>query len=575
MKTLPEIKKGLKELLTEGIDLAIEAMENLLGSSSEAFNNLLLLKARYKACNKKLLTGLISDADAQLEFNKIRAALLEFIDTIGEKDLQENEAARSKPSIYNGDVLYRIPHRMQKDVEVTCIVRLAFNKDELYIGLEKEKHDVVKDLRISDVMGVELIDPSENEAFAIRTYSEQVQFVEQGLPTEWLFFVKPLKKGTFPLILKISVIEIIKGVERKRNVVLEEKVQIVAEPVPEEEAREAGLAANLSTAVAGIALSGGTASAKGPEPAIPVAPAPAVEIADQRPGALPPPPAPKKSSGRKKLAPVLPVALAVVVGVWALTTLVIPDASNADPNLVKRFEKARKTGDIEELKNILETDPESELAQQTKSVLDSLDQAIWQDAVAENDPGKYLNRFPDGRFANEANEVLHNNNRITKNPVSDNHQVNAIEQDPRVTAPVIERVSDPSSETGNTGSNPEAAVPLTASARRPVYPGCKNSNIQKEEACTEKRIRRFVGKQLSYPEKALQNKIEGVVTVSFIVEKNGEISNVKTLNKLGYGCEEEAIRLVKQLPRFEPGRDAKGNPIRVLYQLPVRFRMRG
>ena len=45
MKTLPEIKKGLKELLTEGIDLAIEAMENLLGSSSEAFNNLLLLKA--------------------------------------------------------------------------------------------------------------------------------------------------------------------------------------------------------------------------------------------------------------------------------------------------------------------------------------------------------------------------------------------------------------------------------------------------------------------------------------------------------------------------------------------------
>lgn len=578
MKSLPEIKKDLKELLTEGIDLVLEAMEGLLGTSSEASNNLLLLKARYKECNKKLLTGLISDADAQLEFNRVRASLLEFIDSMEEADLQEKEAVSSSPPIYNGDVLYRIPHRMQKDVEVTCTVRLAFSKEELYIGLEKETHDVVKDLRISDVMGVELIDPSENAAFKIRTYSEQVQFVEKGLPTEWLFYVKPIHEGTFPLILKISVIEIINGVERKRNVVLEEEVQILSEPVPEEEDR-ASAVAGLSTAVAGIAISSGAKSAS--DKVFPGAPV--FNVDTVRPPEFvqpqgPPPPMPSKSNTRKRLSTVLPIGLLLVVAVWALTTVLDPfgpSPINADPSLVKRFENAKNNSDIDELKNISELAPESELAQQSKKLLDSLEQVTWQAAVASNDPQKYLDRFPDGRFVNEANKILPRSNADKEPFQRENPSVNAMEQEERTTAPVVEHQANP--RQGNHATAEEDAnkpVPFASSARKPIFPGCSSRNIEKEESCTKTRIRRFVGKQLSYPDEALKKRVEGVVNVYFIVEKNGVVSSVKALNKLGYGCEEEAIRLVKKLPKFEPGKDANGRPLRVQYQLPVRFQLR-
>ncbi|RMD98830.1 MAG: hypothetical protein D6816_15685, partial [Bacteroidetes bacterium] len=394
-------------------------------------------------------------------------------------------------------------------VEVTCVVRLAFSKEELYVGLEKESHDVVKDLRISDVMGVELIDPSENEAFSIRTYSEQVQFVEKGLPTEWLFYVKPLKAGTYPLILKISVIEIINGVERKRNVVLEEKVQIVAEPVPEAEDRAAGMG-KLSTAVAGIALSGGAAQAS-PEPAFPAAPV--TEVADS---VRPAKPLPKKRSGRSKLATALPIALVLVAAVWAMKSMLDTNPINADPSLVQRFENARNKGDVDELRQIANMDPESEIAARSRTVLDSLEKATWEAAIAEHNPNKYLDRFPDGRFVAEANKIIQpheNEDENTAEPIRENNGgFIAHESEQRITAPVTDPVETPAT---NDGANNPPPVPLAATARKPVYPGCKNSKKEREESCTEKRIRRFVGQQLSYPQEALRKRIEGVVTVSF------------------------------------------------------------
>lgn len=118
---------------------------------------------------------------------------------------------------------------MTKAKEEKCIVRVAFNKKVLTEGLESKRGDVIKDIRISGVMGVELLDPSASPAFAVRTISDQVQMVGKDLVTEWIFYVKALIEGTHPLVLKISVIEIKDGIERKRNVVLEEQVEILAE----------------------------------------------------------------------------------------------------------------------------------------------------------------------------------------------------------------------------------------------------------------------------------------------------------------------------------------------------------
>jgi len=71
--------------------------------------------------------------------------------------------------------------------------------------------------------------------------------------------------------------------------------------------------------------------------------------------------------------------------------------------------------------------------------------------------------------------------------------------------------------------------------RKPVYLG------------GTKALNEFIRAELKYPEEALQNKIEGVVSVSHDVESNGNVSEVKLKHGIGYGCDEEAMRIVKLL----------------------------
>lgn len=83
----------------------------------------------------------------------------------------------------------------------------------------------------------------------------------------------------------------------------------------------------------------------------------------------------------------------------------------------------------------------------------------------------------------------------------------------------------------------------------------------------------YIQKNLEYPEAARENEIQGRVFVGFIVEEDGSVSNVKILRGIGYGCDEEAIRLVNSLPKFKPGKQ-RGKPIRVQYTLPIVFKLK-
>jgi TonB family protein len=81
----------------------------------------------------------------------------------------------------------------------------------------------------------------------------------------------------------------------------------------------------------------------------------------------------------------------------------------------------------------------------------------------------------------------------------------------------------------------------------------------------------FLAKNIEYPEQAKKEKITGRVFVSFVVEKNGEVSNVKILRGIGGGCDEEALRVVSKMPKWKPGKDDNGNSARVQYNLPIKF----
>jgi TonB family protein len=86
----------------------------------------------------------------------------------------------------------------------------------------------------------------------------------------------------------------------------------------------------------------------------------------------------------------------------------------------------------------------------------------------------------------------------------------------------------------------------------------------------EKAMYKYLSENIYYTEQANLNGLEGLVVLSFIVEANGSIKNIKVLKKLGDGLDEVAVRAVYSMPPWLPGMQ-KGKPVRVQYTLPVRF----
>ena len=81
---------------------------------------------------------------------------------------------------------------------------------------------------------------------------------------------------------------------------------------------------------------------------------------------------------------------------------------------------------------------------------------------------------------------------------------------------------------------------------------------------------KWLGENLKYPEEAKELGIQGRVFVSFVVEPDGSTSNVVVKRGIGGGCDEEAIRIVKAMPKWGPGKQ-RGQPVRVQFNLPIKF----
>lgn len=85
-----------------------------------------------------------------------------------------------------------------------------------------------------------------------------------------------------------------------------------------------------------------------------------------------------------------------------------------------------------------------------------------------------------------------------------------------------------------------------------------------------KAFKQYLETNLRYPEQALKNNVEGKVTVQFTVESNGKLSDFKVLKGLGYGCDEEVIRLIQQGPAWSPSKRST-EPIRDRVKVRLRF----
>ena len=94
--------------------------------------------------------------------------------------------------------------------------------------------------------------------------------------------------------------------------------------------------------------------------------------------------------------------------------------------------------------------------------------------------------------------------------------------------------------------------------RPPEYPGGM------------KALSDFLRQHLLYPNEAKKANVQGRVFVSFVIDTLGQVGQIRVLKGLGHGCDEEAIRVMEQMPCWIPG-ELNGRKVQVKYNLPIMF----
>lgn len=133
-------------------------------------------------------------------------------------------------------------------------------------------------------------------------------------------------------------------------------------------------------------------------------------------------------------------------------------------------------------------------------------------------------------------------------PVNADDNMNSAQQE--YSAPVIEEIEE----------EKEEKTIFIAVESMPEYPG------------GETELYKYLGNSINYPEQARNLGLQGKVYVTFVVERDGSIANPKVLRDIGGGCGEEALRVVRSMPKWKPGKQ-HGKNVRVQYNLPVLFQL--
>jgi periplasmic protein TonB len=106
----------------------------------------------------------------------------------------------------------------------------------------------------------------------------------------------------------------------------------------------------------------------------------------------------------------------------------------------------------------------------------------------------------------------------------------------------------------------ENAAVRTYVDEMPVYPGGETA------------LMKYIKDNLVYPQTALEAGAQGTVYLTFVVGLRGEITDIKVMRGIGFGCNEEALRVIRNMPPWIVGRQ-NGHPVRVQFNLPVTFKI--
>ena len=134
---------------------------------------------------------------------------------------------------------------------------------------------------------------------------------------------------------------------------------------------------------------------------------------------------------------------------------------------------------------------------------------------------------------------------------------------------VAEVIQQPTALATTTVSKMEAANPLPPEKDK-IYDTC---DIMPEFPGGQNALLQFLAKSIKYPAEAQQQGKQGKVVVTFVIEKDGSITNAKVTQALYPSLDEESLRIVKSMPKWTPGKMKDGKVVRVQYTGPLTYRL--
>jgi protein TonB len=139
--------------------------------------------------------------------------------------------------------------------------------------------------------------------------------------------------------------------------------------------------------------------------------------------------------------------------------------------------------------------------------------------------------------------------------------------------PVVVTQASNYGDEGGTAEEVDEEIPFAVIEDIPVFPGCENVPKAKRLECFQEQMAKHIKKNQQYPERAMEDGIQGRVSVLFVIDKDGSITNVQVRGpKGGELLEKEAKRVIEKLPKFKPGMQ-RGKPVKVKYSQPITFKL--
>ncbi len=151
------------------------------------------------------------------------------------------------------------------------------------------------------------------------------------------------------------------------------------------------------------------------------------------------------------------------------------------------------------------------------------------------------------------------------------------EEEPKMQKEIVESKSAIGAVNFNKGTN-DVNAPIATQNEKIAGEGEEEkpflvAQVEPQFPGGETELMKFLQQNLKYPQKAVEAGVQGKVIVNFVVGKDGSISHIKVIRGIGFGCDEEAIRVLKKMPPWDPGLMG-GKPVPVYYTFPINFQLK-